>query len=62
MVCRLKHHSGENSDNGSSNRDEEEDAANAITDLGPVEYPKGLFLFINRHSCKVYVDCSLNLN
>lgn len=44
MVYRLKHHhSGDNSDN-SSNRDDEEDAANAITDLGPIEYPKGMFL------------------
>lgn len=42
MIYRLKHHSGENSDNGSG-RDEEEDAANMITDLGPIEYPKGLW-------------------
>lgn len=41
LVYRLKHHSGDNSDNG-SNREEEEDTANVVTDLGPIEYPKGL--------------------
>lgn len=44
VFCRLKHHNTENSDNG-NNRDEEEDTANIVTDLGPIEYPKGLQLF-----------------
>lgn len=42
VLFRLKHHSAENSDSGVNNREEEEDAANMVTDLGPIEYPKGL--------------------